>query len=426
MVALLLVSGVVLLKRYIDSSSDKEVVATQKTTESESKTETQIETETEEKEVVLETDHQLYMLQGKEAVMVPSTYGCAIGILSADAQAEDLQKAKANIDEMLGGEANYAEFSEIKDLALAMYSQTLDGALLTDAQVEEIAGIEGYTDFAEKTESPSVTKFCSLFQVGENLGELDSFLVYLSGIDVFGNPDVVSRSDVNLLVAVNTKTKHIQMVNTPRDSFVELANHRGSKDKLTHAGLGGVENSMSTLQLVYGRHADFYMRMNFSGFQAFIDALGGVDVYSEKDFTVEPIKHYTEGMNHLSGIEALAFVRERHAFASGDHQRGKNQMALVKGMLDKVMQPQFLFTYAEALDKVDECFETNLSKEQIYQLVRILLAGKGEWTVDTYSVNGTSGKEYTVYSKSQKTYVLHPNKDDLAEAKAKLEAVLNE
>ena len=179
MVALLLVSGVVLLKRYIDSSSDKEVVATQKTTESESKTETQIETETEEKEVVLETDHQLYMLQGKEAVMVPSTYGCAIGILSADAQAEDSQKAKANIDEMLGGEANYAEFSEIKDLALAMYSQTLDGALLTDAQVEEIAGIEGYTDFAEKTESPSVTKFCSLFQVGENLGELDSFLVYL-------------------------------------------------------------------------------------------------------------------------------------------------------------------------------------------------------------------------------------------------------
>ena len=49
--------------------------------------------------------------------------------------------------------------------------------------------------------------------------------------------------------------------------------------------------------------------------------MGGIDVYSEYDFTVEPVKHYTAGYNHLSGIEALAFARERHAFAEGDVQR---------------------------------------------------------------------------------------------------------
>ena len=100
----------------------------------------------------------------------------------------------------------------------------------------------------------------------------------------------------------------------------------GAKDKLTHAGLYGVENSVGTLEKLYDVDIDYYLRVNFSGFEAIIDTLGGVDVYSEYDFTVDPIKHYTEGYNHFDRIRGnWLFVRERHAFASGDNQRGRNQ-----------------------------------------------------------------------------------------------------
>nr|MCR4648107.1 LCP family protein [Lachnospiraceae bacterium] len=131
--------------------------------------------------------------------------------------------------------------------------------------------------------------------------DLGTFIFYFSGIDVWGWTDTQSRSDVNIIAAVNTNTRHIQLINTPRDYYVEMPISNGMKDKLTHAGLYGIDNSMGTLNMLYGIQIDYYLRMNFSGFEKIIDTLGGVDVYSEYDFTVDPIKHYTQGYNHLTG-----------------------------------------------------------------------------------------------------------------------------
>lgn len=122
--------------------------------------------------------------------------------------------------------------------------------------------------------------------------ELGNFVLYFSGIDVWGWTDTKSRSDVNIIAVVNTNTRHIQLVNTPRDYYVELPISNGAKDKLTHAGLYGVENSMGALEMLYGIDIDYYLRMNFSGFEKIIDTMGGIDVYSEYEFTVDPIKHY--------------------------------------------------------------------------------------------------------------------------------------
>ncbi|MFR2512896.1 MAG: LCP family protein [Lachnospira eligens] len=114
---------------------------------------------------------------------------------------------------------------------------------------------------------------------------------------------------INILAVVNTKTKHIQLINTPRDYYIEHPKSNGVKDKLTHAGLYGVENSIGALENLYGVKINYYVRMNFSGFEDIIDAMGGIDVYSDKDFTVEPVKHYNVGKPLIS-IEALAFARE--------------------------------------------------------------------------------------------------------------------
>ena len=154
----------------------------------------------------------------------------------------------------------------------------------------------------------------------------EPFVVYLSGVDNRGELTENARSDVNILAVVNPVTKRVALVNTPRDYYVDLAG-TDSKDKLTHAGLYGVETSMETLGGLYGIEVDHYVRINFAGFIDIVDALGGVDVYSDMAFTSVGSPGYydptdfVEGWNHLDGAAALAFARERHAFATGDIQR---------------------------------------------------------------------------------------------------------
>lgn len=252
----------------------------------------------------------------------------------------------------------------------------------------------------------------------------DSFIVYFSGIDVWGWVDTKSRSDVNIIAAVNTKTRHIQLINTPRDYYVQMPISADLKDKLTHAGLYGVENSVGTLEDLYDIDINYYVRMNFSGFEAIINAVGGVEVYSEKDFTVDPIKHYVEGYTHLNGLEALAFVRERKSFKDGDNQRGRNQMALVQAMAKKVCTPEFLMNYPTIMEQLTDMFRTDIPADLMAALVANQMLDNTEWTVDTFSVTGSSGSEKTYSTPNSKSYVMIPNENDIAKAKELIESVL--
>ncbi len=250
----------------------------------------------------------------------------------------------------------------------------------------------------------------------EDDGTADTFLLYLSGIDVWGATENTSRSDVNILMAVNRKTHKVQLVNTPRDYYVTLPISGGSRDKLTHAGIYGVEVSEGALENLYGVDIDYYLRLNFSGFEAIIDAVGGIDVYSEYDFTVEPIKHYTEGMNHLTGLESLAFVRERKSFNAGDVQRGKNQMEMVKALVDKFTSEDILKTYDTWMDEdLQLLYQTNMPKELLASLIMHQLAEKPDWDIETYYVTGSGGSEYTYSIPGSRAYVMIPNDDEVAE-----------
>lgn len=260
-------------------------------------------------------------------------------------------------------------------------------------------------------------------QTEKNMG---TFVVYFSGIDVWGWTDTKSRSDVNIIAAVNTNTRHIQLINTPRDYYVEMPISNGTKDKLTHAGLYGVENSMETLSMLYDIDIDYYLRVNFSGFEAIIDEMGGVDVYSEYDFTVDPIKHYTEGYNHLTGLEALAFVRERHAFASGDNQRGRNQMALLNAMIQKVCSADFLANHDKIIEDLTDMYRTNIPDDVIAGLIFNQLLNNEAWTVDSYAVTGTGATETTYSTPDSAGYVMIPNDADVEQAKSLLQSVVTE
>ena len=258
----------------------------------------------------------------------------------------------------------------------------------------------------------------------------EPFVVYLSGVDNRGELTENARSDVNILAVVNPVTKQAALINTPRDYYVDLAGTE-SKDKLTHAGLYGVETSMATLGNLYGVDVDHYIRINFAGFISIIDAIGGVDVYADQAFTSVGSPGYydpttfAEGWNHLDGKSALAFARERHAFKTGDIQRGINQMKVIDAMANKLKSPTLLMSFSKLMDAAADCFVTSFSQEQISALVRMQLGDLASWDIQSYTVTGSGAKSSKCYSaKGQSLYVMKPDENSVNEAKALIAAVL--
>ncbi len=247
------------------------------------------------------------------------------------------------------------------------------------------------------------------------------FIVYLTGIDTYGNVDAVSRSDVNILAVVNPQTKQLLLVTTPRDSYMPLPLCYYNYDKLTHAGLDGVEGSMVTLEQFYNVPIPYYVRINFTGFSDIVDALGGIDVYSEHEFYDQGY-YFENGYNHLDGAEALVFVRARSPFSDGDFQRGKNQMAAVKAIVDKVLSPAILSSYLDLMDSIAGSFSTNISNDQISDLVRMQLEDNASWNIVSYEVSGDVDWDYC-YNMGDYASIVLLHEDSVSEAQDLIRAV---
>lgn len=251
----------------------------------------------------------------------------------------------------------------------------------------------------------------------------ETFTMYLSGIDTYGGVGARSRSDVNILAVVNTKKKEVLLLSTPRDAYLAYSKTGGAKDKLTHAGIYGVNASIDALEQLYDIKVDYYLRLNFTGFMDIIDALGGITVYSEYDFTVEPIKTYHKGYNDLTGIEALAFARERYSFENGDYQRAKNQMEVIRALIQKCASSSMLKNYTSVMDAVSGSFETSMPDEQIAALVRMQLSDMAQWEVLSYTTAGTSTMAETFSMPGRKLYVINLNHEAIDEAKRMIQDV---
>ena len=260
----------------------------------------------------------------------------------------------------------------------------------------------------------------------------EPFVVYLSGVDNRGELTEDARSDVNILAVVNPLTKRVALINTPRDYYVDLAG-TDSKDKLTHAGLYGVQTSMDTLGNLYGIQVDHYVRINFAGFISTSWTPWGAWTSTRTrpsprwaaPATMTPPTLW-RGWNHLDGAAALAFARERHAFATGDIQRGINQMKVIDAMLDKIKSPALLTSYSKLLAAVSDNFVTSLSSNQITALVRMQLSDFASWDIENYSVTGSSSSSTHCYSaQGQKLYVMKPDEDSVAAAQALIQSVLS-
>ncbi len=252
------------------------------------------------------------------------------------------------------------------------------------------------------------------------------FTVYCSGIDVAGSINVRSRSDVNILMVVNPETKKILLVTIPRDAYVTIPGVSGGQyDKLTHAGIYGIGASMDTLENVYGIDIDYYIRVNFTSVEKFVDILGGVNVYSAYEFTSSRGPHFQKGYNYVNGAEALIFARERYAFAAGDNQRGKNQTELIKAVINKMMKPASLMKFNDIMSAVKGNFQTDLTMEQLTALVRMQLDDGASWTFETCAIKTNGGSDYCFSYRGRKLYVGYINYASVSEAVEKMLAVMS-
>lgn len=251
------------------------------------------------------------------------------------------------------------------------------------------------------------------------------FNVFISGIDTSGNISNVSRSDANILMTVNTDTHEVLLTSIPRDYYVTLHSY-GAKDKLTHSGIYGINETVKTVEDLLDTEINYYVRVNFTTVIKLVDKLDGIDVYSDYDFSSYTYS-YKKGYNHLNGSQALEFSRERYAFNSGDNQRVKNQQAVIEAVIKKVLNSTTLLTkYTDILEALKGSFQTNIAQDDISALVKDQINNMSSWSVKTNSLTGTGASSSTYSMGSTPLYVMVPSSTSVNDAKDKIDKVLGE
>jgi len=334
------------------------------------------------------------------------------------------------INSELGGSISTYEYGSLGEQAQALRNGYVRAIIYNEAYTDILEDVfDGYSDSIRIIYSYSISSTVATLGNVSNVTE-EPFAVYISGIDVYGAIETNSRSDVNIIAVVNPNTRQILLVTTPRDYYVEIPGiSGGQKDKLTHAGVYGVDISVVTLEQLYDTDIDFYARVNFTSLIEMVDALGGIDVESKIAFTTSKasgaVVDIQNGTNRLNGEEALAFCRERKNLDDGDNQRGKHQQAVLTAMIKKMMTPAILTSANGILNSVQGNAETNMGQSQIQSLVKMQLSEGGSWNIISMAAEGTGDKQYCYSYSDSALYVTLPDAASVAEISAAIDSVMN-
>ena len=368
--------------------------------------------------------------------------------ITTDYDAESCQNVRLTIEERLATQLRVSEYATPAVMVDALLSGEVDAIILNSGYLSVLEEQEAYEDILTKirlveqiplvervapeetqpTEAPTVPTTEPVYV--ENITNTP-FVVYFSGLDYRGQNLTASRSDVNILAVVNPTTKQILLINTPRDYYVPHPHsYSGTRDKLTHLGIYGIECSMKALETLYDVPVTYYAQVNFSGFEALINALGGITVYSGHAFTAyddfNVPAYIQKGENVLDGREALCFARDRYNQAAGDNDRGKNQMKVIQAVIAKCTSGSTIISnYSEILTSMSGMFKTNLTTEDISLLVKMQLSDMASWNVQSFAVSGIGGSGKTYSMPDFEAYVAYPDEKTVAFASDLIDRVIS-
>lgn len=334
---------------------------------------------------------------------------------------ESTDKAINEINTLLSTNISINEYVSIDKLMDSLINtKQVDAIVLNKSLLGLLEDLEEHSDDLKKIREIHTFKI-EHDNITSNEGEQnktkneDVFTAYISGIDCSGSISIRSRTDANVIATVNIKTGQILLVTTPRDYFVPLSISNGIPDKLTHSGIYGINVSRDTHEMLYDIDIDYYFKANFDGLKGIVDALGGINVYSEYPIKVAGYT-FNKGYNYLDGTSALVFARTRKQVTGGARQRAKNHMAVITGVINKATSPAIITNYKSVLDSASGMFETDMPYEMITKLIQNQLTNGTKWNITTYSVDGT-GTYRQPYSLGFSVYVMIPDQATVNKAK---------
>ena len=312
---------------------------------------------------------------------------------------------------------------DINEIVDSLINGEVDAIILEDAQISMLK--EDNNNLFDKF------KILEIFNIEteiknekENIDVInDLYNILITGVDTYGNITKVSRSDVNMVISINPKDNKILLTSIPRDYYVYLSNF-SSYDKLTHAGIYGIETSIMAIEDLLDINIDYYIKVNFTTLIDIVDLLDGIQVTSKYEFTSIDGYHYNKGINYLNGEEALSFARERKAFSDGDRVRIENQQLVLKSIINKLLSSKIITNYNDLLKALNNKFLTNMKDEELTKLIKWQIDGMYNWDILNISLNGTDSYQYTYSYQKQLLYVMLPDEESVNTAKEKINSIM--
>lgn len=330
-----------------------------------------------------------------------------------------------NINKELDTKIDVKTYVGYDELVNSLYNKESGAIVVNDAFKDMI--YETHPDFEEKTRvlgNYDVETAIPTPKANDKDITKEPFNVYISGMDNAGSIKKTSRSDVNIIATINPETKQVLLTSTPRDYYIPLTISKGMPDKLTHAGNYGIDVSVGTLEELYDIEIDYHVKVNFTTLIDLVDTLGGISAYSEYSFKAGGYS-FDKGYNDMDGDKALVFSRERSSFGLGDMQRGKNQMEVIKGIVNKALSPAIITNYGSIMNDISGSFETNMSNDRMTNLVRMQIDEMATWNIISNTTMGKGGPKAKIYSMKSKKSVVYPDQESIDNSKHKINQVMN-
>lgn len=329
--------------------------------------------------------------------------------------------------------------NSVQEAVNSLYNEDVDAIIINETYRTNIKEMESFSDFDENTKVIYQTVYYTeakndALAVSDITNE--PFSILISGNDTYGDVGELSRSDVNMVVTINPLTSTVLLTSIPRDTYMPTYCDAtetcviGAMDKITHTGIYGINTTQRTVENFLDMEINYTFRANFSSVIDIVDALGGVDIYVEEGMAVSTfyadhtLEGVTEGWNHLDGKRALAYARERHAYLDGDNQRVRNQQQVLMAIFEKATSTDIITKYASLLDALSKAFETNLTTNEITNLIKFQIQAMPEWKFESYQITGY-GDMLNCAALGSEASVTVPYDESIRIAQEKIRAVLD-
>ena len=287
-------------------------------------------------------------------------------------------------------------YDSIDELLRGLDNHEVDAVLISD-QDQTFEMKKDDSDYTEKYKTIHIIEMTTTTQSTTVPSDLSKpFVVYVSGLDDMGEPTYNGLSDVNILLMVDPKNHHVEMVSINRDTYVPNEKLNDYPDKLTHLGWNGAEAGAEALERIFGIEIDYTAKVTFESLIKIIDTLGGIDVdvqidfceqNEERSFAKNDLICLNKGYQHLSGSEALAYARHRKTAGWEVKGREQAQRDIIAAVVSRILSVDGALKAGDVLNVAASYVSTNMPMSSAKAFVMDAISSGSAWTFGSSTVN---------------------------------------